>query len=92
MLNYVMEVENKRSAVYDGDKEVGRCTYIENADSWDLNSNVVDPDYRGQGIARKLVDVIADHARENDIKLAASCPYVVNLFENKKEEYEDVIL
>ena len=33
------------------------------------------PSLRGQGIARKLVERVADYAREGGFKLLATCPY-----------------
>ena len=49
----------------------------------------VDPSLRGQGVARQLVDKLADFARDDNLKIHATCPYVVALFE-KSTEYDDV--
>lgn len=43
---------------------------------------------RGQGIARKLVERVADHAREHDYKLLATCPYAKKVL--SEEAFSDV--
>ena len=55
------------------------------------NSTFVDPSLRGQGIAKRLLDKLADFARENDLKIRPLCSYVVKAFE-KSKEYGDVAL
>lgn len=49
-----------------------------------------DPSLRGQGVARKLVDRLAAHARENGLKLAATCPYAVKVL--AEPEFSDIYL
>ena len=53
-------------------------------------STVVDPSLRGQGIAKKLLDHLADFARQEDLKIRPECSYVVKAFE-RYSEYKDVI-
>ena len=53
------------------------------------NHTFVDPSLRGQGVARQLVDCLAEYARVEQLKIRATCPYIVNLFE-KSTEYDDV--
>ena len=53
------------------------------------NHTFVDPSLRGQGVARQLVDKLADFARDENLKIHATCPYIVSLFE-KSTEYDDV--
>lgn len=53
------------------------------------NHTFVDPSLRGQGVARQLVDCLAEYARVEQLKIRATCPYIVNLFE-KSTEYTDV--
>lgn len=44
----------------------------------------VDVSLRGGGIARKLLDAAVAWARENNIKISATCSYVVALFARDK--------
>ncbi len=64
---------------------------VESDDVIVANSTFVDPVLRGQGIARKLLDRLAEHARENNLKIRPLCSYVVNAFE-KYDDYQDVQL
>lgn len=56
----------------------------------DCDGTFVDPSLRGQGIAEKLVDRLADEMRAEGKKILPTCPYVVTLFERKPEKYGDV--
>lgn len=53
-------------------------------------STVVDPSLRGQGIAKKLLDHLADYARQEGLKIRPECSYVVKAFE-RYTDYEDVM-
>ena len=52
------EENNNRSAAYDGDQEVGYCSYTLDGDVWVIEHTVVDPAYGGRGLARRLVDAV----------------------------------
>lgn len=53
-------------------------------------STVVDPSLRGQGIAKLLLDELADFARHNHLKIIPVCSYVVTAFK-RYDEYKDVM-
>ena len=53
-----------------------------------VDHTFTDPSLRGQGIARRLVERVADHARENSLKLAATCPYARKVLE--EDAFSDV--
>lgn len=44
----------------------------------------VDDSLRGQGVARKLLDALVEFAREKQLKITATCSYVVVMFERDK--------
>lgn len=44
-------------------------------------------DMRGQGVAKKLVDVLVEHACSEDKKILAQCPYVKRF--TNDEKYKD---
>ena len=55
------------------------------------NGTYVDPSLRGQQVARKLLDRLVEHARENNLKIRPTCSYVVKMFERDKS-FSDVAL
>lgn len=63
----------------------------------DNNNNIViekifvDPKFRGQGIAGKLMMEIVNYAKNNNKKIICVCPYAVNWFE-KHEEFQTLLL
>lgn len=50
----------------------------------------VAPELKGQGIAPKLLAAMAEHARNNDLKVIPLCPYVNAQFRRKPDEYTDI--
>ena len=50
----------------------------------------VDDSLRGQGVARKLLDHLADFAREKSVKIVPTCPYVVVMFKREPTAFSDV--
>ncbi|TCD46302.1 N-acetyltransferase [Streptococcus sp. X16XC17] len=88
-MEILFEEANERSVALDGGKEIGECTFISSGDKCTINHTFVEPTYEGRGIARQLVEKIIDVARERNQKVAATCPYVVALFQ-KTDKYDDV--
>lgn len=93
MIEIIYEENKNRVAAYDDGKEIGELTYSlsESEDIWEANHTYVNPDYRGQNIAGRLLEALVEAAREKDVKIKALCSYVVRMFELKNEEFEDVI-
>jgi predicted GNAT family acetyltransferase len=57
----------------------------------DIDHTYVNPLLRGQGVADKMMTVVANHLREKGLKAAASCSYA-NLWLRKNEkDYADII-
>ena len=51
---------------------------------------IVNPDYSGQGIGKELVKSLISHARDNDLKIKAVCPFVVSYFDKNPDEVKDI--
>ena len=49
-----------------------------------IDHTLVDPRWRGRGVARQLLDAAVEWARKTDTKLTASCSYVVAQFARDK--------
>lgn len=74
------------------DKLIAEITYVPQRDEkWAIDHTFVDPSLRGQGIAEQLVDRVVEEAQKEEKKLVAVCPYVVTLFDRKKEKYAHIM-
>lgn len=57
-------------------KPLAEITFEERGDGYlVVDHTFTDTSLRGRGIARKLVERVADYAREKGLKLRATCPY-----------------
>ncbi len=88
-----MEIKQGNRCFYLGDDEANAIAIIKykvkSDDEIVANSTFVDPSLRGQNIARKLLDRLADYAREQGWKIEPTCSYVVRAFE-RYDAYDDV--
>ena len=75
MITIKYEKENNCVAAYDCERQVGVCQYSAMPDKWVINHTFTDPEYSGQGIARKMVDCVAQQADQAAVKLEATCWY-----------------
>ncbi|MBO6383997.1 N-acetyltransferase [Enterococcus casseliflavus] len=82
--------ENTRFVLKDGDKEIGEMTWSEVGETrLIIDHTFVDPAYRGQGLAEKLVAKGVEKARKEQKKIIPLCPIAKKEFE-RKPEYADV--
>lgn len=89
-ITIVKEPENLMAVAYDGEKQIGKCTYVVSGDRvWTLEHTIVDPHYGGKGIAGALVAAVAAMARDAQAKIIPQCSYAAAVFA-RKSEYEDV--
>lgn len=75
MIKIVFEPEKNRSAAYDEEKCIGQCVYTIHDSIWTIVHTEVDSNYGGQGIARKLVNQVIQEARNQNVKVDATCSY-----------------
>ncbi|MEX2948983.1 GNAT family N-acetyltransferase [Staphylococcus warneri] len=57
----------------------------------DIDHTGVADELGGQGLGKKLVYKVVDYARENNLKIVASCPFAKSVLE-KDEQVQDVYL
>jgi hypothetical protein len=50
----------------------------------------VAPEDEGKGLAKKLFDAMADHARQNNLKVKAMCSFAQAQFKRNPNEYYDI--
>lgn len=84
--------EDNRFVIYDQNKFVGEITYFEDKNHhFVVDHTFVDPSYRGQRLAYRLVETMAAYARTLDKKIIPVCPYVLGLFQDTND-FKDVWL
>ena len=78
-IKVVMEPEKCRSVAYDEDKPIGECDYRESDSGWCIYHTVVDPEYGGKGIAKRLVYAVIEVSERKGVSITATCSYAVNV-------------
>ncbi|QHW31817.1 N-acetyltransferase [Paenibacillus rhizovicinus] len=69
---------------------IGEITYkLVDTDTWMLDHTYVDPRYRGGNLAKQLLNLVVDEAREKGRKIIPACSYALAQFK-RNAEYADV--
>lgn len=88
-----MEIKKGTNGFYIGDSEddiIAEITYVPTGeDRIIIDHTYVSNELRGQGIARKLLDEVANYARTENKKIIPLCSYAKTQME-KHEEYHDL--
>lgn len=88
-----MEIKEEKSRfvlLNDQGEEAGEITWSNAGDDLMIvDHTFVDPTYRGQKLAEKLVLATVEKARRDDQKILPLCPFAKKEF-NEKPEYADV--
>lgn len=83
--------KNRLALFNDEQQEIGEMTWSDaGPDIMIIDHTFVDPAYRGQKLAEKLVYTGVELARREGKKIIPLCPYAKKEFE-KKPEYQDVL-
>ncbi len=75
MIEYRFEPEEQRSAAYVDGGLIGVCQYSVSGDSWLIVHTEVLPAFGGQGIARKLVEMVDEAAHDEGVDVVPVCSY-----------------
>jgi predicted GNAT family acetyltransferase len=71
-------------------ERVAEMTYAAYGDSaFNIDHTEVDPSLRGQGVAEELLDAAVRHARDNNLKIRATCRFALKKLQHGRE-YADV--
>ena len=85
-----LEMKDRGAFVIKRDHErIAELTYKRNGDTIDIEHTEVDESLRGQHVGQKLVDAAVKFARENSLKITATCPYASKIL-SRNSEYSDV--
>ncbi|TYR32252.1 N-acetyltransferase [Sphingobacterium phlebotomi] len=73
------------------EKRAGLMTYSwAGADKMIIDHTVVDPDFNGRGVGKKLVMAAVDYARANNVKIIPLCPFAKSVYD-KTPEIQDTL-
>ena len=88
-------VDNQHNGEFYLDNEQGKriaeISYVWSGEQKIIaNHTWVDDSLRGQGMARHLLDVLVDFARQKQLKIVPTCSYVEVMFRREKS-FSDVV-
>ena len=81
MVKIEFDESNNRAVALDDNKIIGECDYIVSEDGWNIVHTEVEETYKGQGIARELVNCVLENAVAQNIKVKADCSYARRVIE-----------
>ncbi|HHU28433.1 TPA: N-acetyltransferase [bacterium] len=87
-----MEIKQGNKKFYIGEEKdpIGFIGYFDYGEGMiAIGHTFVKEEYRGQKIARLLLNKVVELARKENLKIAPLCSYALNVF-NKDESYNDV--
>ncbi len=70
-----MAAEDNMSIALHGDKLIGRCTYSVEDGGLKIEHTIVDEQYRGKGVAKRLVFAVLEYAERKSLSVIPVCPY-----------------
>ena len=89
-INYTHDPSRKEILAKNEEGEItGEINYRGKNNVWTITHTGVRPEYRGGDIARTLVRLVVEAAREAGVKLNATCSYAVKVLD-RTTEYHDV--
>lgn len=82
-IEVALDRENLRSVAMDNGKEIGECACQIVDGNWNIYHTGVSAEYRGKGIAKRLVYKLLEEAERNEVKVTATCSYAKKMLENE---------
>ena len=84
--------EGRIFSVDDNNELMAETTFVyKNNGEVDIDHTYVNPVLRGQGVAGKMMEVVAEYLKENGLKAAASCSYANIWLKRNRESYAEII-
>lgn len=68
----------------------GQLKYTKNDDLLDFHYTYVPDDFRGKGVASKIVESALEFAKDNNFKVKPTCPFVAGYIKSH-EQYLDLV-
>ncbi|MDR2538930.1 MAG: N-acetyltransferase [Bifidobacteriaceae bacterium] len=83
--------DQTKYVLLDGDQQIGELDYVVLKDQVkNFFHTEVNPEYAGQGLGKLLVKQALDDAKNDQIKIQPSCPFV-HAFVQKNPGYESLV-
>lgn len=88
-MRIVHDPEARRFIAHDDDGQaMGEIEYRPDGDALVAATHTrVNAQFRGRGVAERLLDALVSHAEENSLKIAPICSYVAAAFEKNPGKY-----
>lgn len=90
-----MKWQYEKGRIYSVDEKnelVAEATFVFTEDAEvDINHTYVSPALRGQGVAGKMMEVVAENLKENKLTAKATCPYANAWLKKHRESHADII-
>ena len=83
--------KNKFEAYDDSGARMGEIAYVPRRGALSANHTWVSDEFRGRGVAGKLLDALVAFAVAGDLKIIPICSYVASAFEKNPERYREVM-
>ena len=85
-----LEMKDRGGFVIKRDHErIAELTYNRDGGTINIDHTEVDESLRGQNVGQKLVEEAVKFARENNLKITATCPYASKIL-SRSSEYSDL--
>lgn len=83
-------IKEDRIELIQEDKVVGKIEFIIEENELTITHTIVNPLFRGQGIAKILMEKAIEMAKEKGLKIIPVCSYATSYFE-KNPEYKELL-
>ena len=74
----------------EGSQQIGEMVISISGNNLTVFHTEVKPESENKGIAKQLLETMADYARKHDLKVTPLCPYVFAQFKRHPKEYADI--
>ncbi len=83
----MIEIENQMIFIKEEDKMIAYISFPKTDENTvNINHTFTHQSRRGEGLAKKLMDALYDHLKQNNLKALPTCSYAVVYFERYPEK------
>ena len=86
MIDIHFEPQFERAAAFDEAKLIGECDYHDAIHTWTIVHTEVNPEYGGQGIAKRLVECVLNQAKQKGIQVESKRSYASKVLAERNND------